>query len=168
MNVKRSVALVIRDSAREDMLLLVQRPPDDEDLPNVWGLPAASLRPGETAADAARRAGRDKLGLDLEIGAVLNEGTVDRSAYRLEMQLLEARILSGTPTTSLAAGMHSAKSGPPDGTTRYQAWQWGPSAELRSAAAEGFTLQHSGAGGSGRGLTARRVQSVPLSLHYRT
>ena len=47
-------------------LLLVRRPDDDESLPGVWGLPAVSLAPGESEEDAVRRAGRDKLGVELE------------------------------------------------------------------------------------------------------
>jgi ADP-ribose pyrophosphatase YjhB (NUDIX family) len=128
MNVKHSVALAIRDDARPGMLLLVQRPPDDEDLPDVWGLPAATLTGDETPVDGARRAGRDKLGIELEIGGVLNEGSRDRGAYRLEMQLLDARVRSGSPRTD----RHIA-----DDTTRYQAWRWGPVAELGPAAERG-------------------------------
>lgn len=181
MNVKRSISLAIRDPARPGMLLLVQRPPDDEDLPDVWGLPAATRAPGETTAAAALRAGRDKLGVDLEIGAVLNEGTKQRDAYRLEMQLIEARIRSGTPDTDRAAltdttadrggpadatrdgraaaaapaddpgsgarDVRAAAATPADdpgsiastaaGTTRYQAWRWGPVRDLADAAARG-------------------------------
>ncbi|MBR9988829.1 MAG: NUDIX hydrolase [Gemmatimonadetes bacterium] len=128
MNVKRSVALVIRDAAQRHAVLLVQRPPDDEDLPGVWGLPAATLAEDESPADAARRAGRDKLGVELEAGRLLNEGSAQRAAYRLDMQLLEARILGGTPVTD---------AGGADGTTRYQAWRWGAMKDLASAAARG-------------------------------
>ena len=128
MNVRHSIALVIRNAARPEQLLLVQRPSDDEDLPDVWGLPAATRAAGETSHDAARRTGRDKLGVRLDIGRVLNEGSKDRAGYRLEMQLLEARIVSGTPRTE---GLTA------DGTTRYQAWRWGSAAELAPAAEQG-------------------------------
>lgn len=129
MTIKRSIALVIRNAAQPELVLLVQRPPDDDDLPNVWGLPAATLAAGEAARDAASRAGRDKLDVQLDIGRVLNEGSKERAGYRLEMQLLEARILSGTPRTEGRASE--------DGTTRYQAWRWGRLAELLPAAARG-------------------------------
>ena len=42
---KRSISLVIEGSGG---ILLVRRPDDDESLPGVWGLPAASLRAGES------------------------------------------------------------------------------------------------------------------------
>jgi 8-oxo-dGTP diphosphatase len=128
VSVKYSVALVIRDDARPGMLLLVQRPPDDDDLPDVWGLPAATLALGETPADAARRAGRDKLGIELDVGAILIAGSKERGSYRLEMQLLGARIRSGMPRTDRGAA---------DGTTRYRAWRWGPVEDLGPAAAGG-------------------------------
>jgi 8-oxo-dGTP diphosphatase len=128
MKVKHCVALVIGAGAGPGRVLLVQRPRDDEDLPGVWGLPAASLRAGETLEDAAHRAARDKLGVAIEIGAVLNDGSQDRGSHRLEMRLVEARIRSGTPRTDTACD---------DGTTRYQAWRWGARSELRPAAERG-------------------------------
>ncbi len=60
---KHSVSLVIEGP---EGLLLVRRPDDDESLPGVWGLPAVSLAPGESEEDAVRRAGRDKLGVEVE------------------------------------------------------------------------------------------------------
>jgi ADP-ribose pyrophosphatase YjhB (NUDIX family) len=127
MIAKRSIALLIRRDDDSDDVLLVQRPHDDEDLPDVWGLPAASRADGESAATAAIRAGRDKLGIDLEPGRVLNDGARDRAGYRLEMQLLAATIRGGTPAVRI----------PPDGTTAYQAWRWGPMSALRAAAGRG-------------------------------
>ena len=54
------------------------RPPTDEDLPNVWGLPAATLRPGETWADAIKRIGLEKLGVQLKVGGELQHGSIER------------------------------------------------------------------------------------------
>ena len=125
--VKHSVALVIRNDAGE--VLLVQRPLDDEDLPGVWGLPAASLAPGETSADAAVRAGLEKLDVALAIGAVLNRGSRERTGYTLAMDLLEARIVEGEPDTAAAPVA--------PGTTRYRAWRWGRDEEVRPAAERG-------------------------------
>ena len=59
---KRSVALVIEGP---EGLLLVRRPEDDESLPGEWGLPAATLRERESEEDAVRRAGREKLGVQV-------------------------------------------------------------------------------------------------------
>jgi hypothetical protein len=126
--VKRSIALLIRQADDADAVLLVRRPPDDADLPDAWGLPAATRGANETAEAAGLRTGCDKLGVKLEIGAVLNEGSITRDGYVLDMQLLEARIASGSPRAVADAT---------DGTTRYAAWRWGPLEALELAAARG-------------------------------
>jgi 8-oxo-dGTP diphosphatase len=123
--VKRSVSLAIHDDGGR--VLLVQRPPDDEDLPLAWGLPAASLQGDESWEDAVRRAARDKLGLDVRIGDVLAAGHLDRPAYRLEMRLYEATITSGEPVVAQATPR----------VTRYVDWQWGTATALTPAALQG-------------------------------
>lgn len=125
--VRQSVAVVIRDAARPGDVLVVQRPPDDEDLPNAWGLPAASLRAGELWADAVQRAGRDKLGVTLDIGTMIESGSAGRAGYMLEMRLYEARIARGQPAVPQADAQ----------VTQYQAWRWGRAGDLRPAAASG-------------------------------
>jgi 8-oxo-dGTP diphosphatase len=107
----------------------VQRPDDDEDLPGVWGLPAASLAPGEDCTDAAQRVGRAKLGVQLDIGDVLNAGVRQRADYVLSMRLIDARIREGTPDP--------ARAPVPAGSTRYQAWRWGAAEDVRPAAERG-------------------------------
>ncbi len=108
-------------------MLAVQRPPDDEDLPGAWGLPAGSLRPGEDWAETVRRAGREKLGVELEVGDELRRGTLERAAYTLEMRLLGARIVAGEP----AVPQFDAA------VTQYSAWKWARADELQPAAARG-------------------------------
>lgn len=133
MNTRRSVAVAIHEAARAGRadrprrILLVQRPDDDEDLPGVWGLPAASPGPDETWEAAVRRAGRDKLGIDLEGIVLLETGCLDRHAHVLEMQLFAATIASGEPRVPQLV----------TGVTQYQAWRWGDAAELAPAAARG-------------------------------
>lgn len=123
--VKRSVSLAIHD--QDGRVLLVQRPTDDEDLPLAWGLPAASLREGESWADAARRAAGDKLGVEVDPGRVLREGRRERSEYRLEMRLYEARITRGEPAVpQLDAAV-----------TQYVDWRWGKGMDLIPAARAG-------------------------------
>jgi 8-oxo-dGTP diphosphatase len=123
--VKRSVALALFDEFRR--LLAVQRPEDDEDLPNAWGLPASSLRAGESWDDAVLRTGRDKLGVELRPKRELNRGTLERASYTLEMRLYEAEITSGTVTVPQGAA----------GVTQYQQWMWGTPELLRPAAERG-------------------------------
>jgi len=121
---KRSVSLAINCSQG---LLVVQRPSDDDDLPNEWGLPAASLREAETWQEAARRIGREKLGVDLEIGQELNRGELQRKKYNLEMRLFEAAIVDGAPAVPQ----------PDLSVTQYQDWKWGSAADLKPAAEKG-------------------------------
>ena len=112
---KRSVSVVIEGP---EGLLLVRRPDDDEDLPGVWGLPAVSLGAGESEEDAVRRAGRDKLGVELEpVEPVGREGS---------MTDWEARILAGRPAVP-QPGPH----------TQYVELRFGEVTELRPAARDG-------------------------------
>jgi NUDIX domain-containing protein len=101
-----------------DGLLLVRRPDDDESLPGVWGLPAVSLAPGESEQEGVRRAGSDKLGVEVEpLERLGREGT---------MTDWEARIVSGRPAV------------PQDGPhTQYSDLRWGDPSELAPAAREG-------------------------------
>ena len=112
---KRSVSLVIEGPAG---VLLVRRPDDDESLPGVWGLPAASLRAGESELDAVLRAGREKLGVEVEpVAPVGAEGT---------MRDWAVRVVEGEPGVPQ----------PHDGT-QYVELRWSEPAELAPAARAG-------------------------------
>lgn len=125
--VKRSVSLVIHEPGATGRILLVRRPPDDEDLPDAWGLPAASLRAAETWEEAARRAAREKLGVVVRLRRLRNEGSIQRPTGALRMRLFDATLARGTPATAAA----------PPGITRYVDWHWGEESELRPAARRG-------------------------------
>ena len=99
-------------------LLLVRRPDDDESLPGAWGLPAVSLAPGESEQEAVRRAGRDKLGIEVE--------PVERVGRDQTMADWEARIVSGQPGVP-QPGPH----------TQYTDLRWGEPSELVPAARRG-------------------------------
>lgn len=107
--------------------LAVRRPPDDEELPDVWGLPAASLRTGETPEEAVRRIGRDKLGVELEAVDELERGALDRPSGTLRMRLHEARITEGMPSVP----------GDAEGVTQYVDWCWSGPGRLRESARRG-------------------------------
>jgi 8-oxo-dGTP diphosphatase len=124
---KRSVAIAIHDDAQPGRVLVVQRPADDEDLPDAWGLPAASLGPDESWEDAVLRAGREKLGVEFAIDGELSRGSLQRATYVLEMRLFAAHIAAGLP--------HVPQPG--TGVTQYQAWRWAEPAVLRPAAEQG-------------------------------
>jgi ADP-ribose pyrophosphatase YjhB (NUDIX family) len=116
---KHSVSLVIEGAAG---LLLVRRPEDDERLPGVWGLPAVSLAEGETEREALLRAGRDKLGVEVE---PLEPIGTERTAAHA-MRDWGARIAAGEPRVPQAAG-----------GTQYVELRWGDAAELEPAARAG-------------------------------
>jgi ADP-ribose pyrophosphatase YjhB (NUDIX family) len=117
--VKRSVSLVIDGPGG---VLLVRRPDDDESLPGLWGLPAASLQPGETERDAVERAGRDKLGIRVEPLHPLGSEQSDRAT----MRDWAARITGGEPSVPQ-----------PGAGTQYVDWRWGDPEELAPAARRG-------------------------------
>ncbi len=120
---KRSVSLVIRSS---DSLLLVRRPDDDESLAGVWGLPATSLKRGESEQDAVRRAGRQKLGVLVRPVRAIGKASASREAGGQAMRDWEVEITSGQPTV------------PQDAPgTQYVDLRWGQVAELEPAARAG-------------------------------
>lgn len=123
---KRSVSVLVR-GPHGSRLLAVRRPEDDEELPGVWGLPAASLRADEAWTDAAARIGPEKLGVGLEVGDALREGGADRDGYRLRMRLYEAAIAGGVPDVPQDAA----------GVTQYVDWAWARPARLREPALRG-------------------------------
>ena len=112
---KRSVSLVIESP---EGLLLVQRPDDDADLPGVWGLPAATCAEGESEEDAVRRAGREKLGVEVEpLQPIGTDGPMTDWA---------ARVVSGEPSVPQ-----------PGPNTQYAAMRWGEPRALVPAARQG-------------------------------
>jgi ADP-ribose pyrophosphatase YjhB (NUDIX family) len=121
--IKRSVALVIEGPYG---LLLVRRPEQDESLPGAWGLPAATLAHGESEEEAVRRAGREKLGVDVRPLGVLGEEEGERPGYRIAMRDWAVEIAAGEPSVpGSGAG------------TQYESWRWGDPAELVPAARRG-------------------------------
>ena len=120
---KYSIALVIEGP---EGLLLVRRPDDDESLPGQWGLPAATLLPGEAEEDAVRRAGRDKLGVEVRPLHPLGEAEDERPGYRIRMRDWAVEIAAGEPAVPQ-----------PGAGTQYESWRWGDPAELAPAAARG-------------------------------
>ena|ERR1043165_6939625 len=113
--VKRSVAVAVFNG---EQVLSVRRPDDDDELPGVWGLPAGTLKAGETTEDLIRRIGREKLGTELKPIRLVNAGKQMRGHYLLEMELWEAAMeASGFP--------------------RHRQWRWASIESLRKGAKAG-------------------------------
>ena len=140
---KQSVAVVIRGASPglAPSLLTVRRPVDDAELPDIWGLPAATLRDPERWEEAVRRLGHEKLGVRLAVVTELHEGTQERPEYLLHMKLFEARVLEGEPDVDQ----------PVEGATRYTEWKWSDSDELVSGARKGSLCCRLFLSGLGRG-----------------
>ena len=138
-SIKRSISLAIFKKDAPNKLLLVKRPEDDPELPGLWGLPAASFRPGESLSDVAERIGKDKLGAKLIPGKMLRRGTQERAEYILEMELYLAH-MEGSPDLPKATHRDAD-------ITLYDDWRWAtpkaiePSAEKGSLCSQ-LLLEH--------------------------
>ncbi len=95
-------------------ILSVKRPSNDENLPNVWGLPAGTVKKGERFEEAVLRSGIQKLGVKLKIIKELGEGNIERKGYILHMKLYEVEITEGEPKVKQ----------PYPKVTQYQKWRW--------------------------------------------
>lgn len=126
-SVRRAISFAVWRPGHADEVLTVLRPPADTELPNVWGLPAGRVRAGEPWEDAVRRAGREKLGVRLDIGRELARGTRERRDYTLEMRLFQATISQGRPSVPQ----------PYPDLTQYVAWRWAQADALKPAAEKG-------------------------------
>ena len=126
--IKYSVAAVVRRRAGHAEFLAVKRPPDDDRLPDVWGLPAVSLRPGELPEAGLRRVGREKLGVELEPVSLVGIRSADRGDHELILMDIEASVLSGEPGVEAAITI----------STRYVDQRWTSDLSLlRDAASRG-------------------------------
>jgi ADP-ribose pyrophosphatase YjhB (NUDIX family) len=111
--VKHSIALAI---FKNDQILAIRRPDNDNELPGIWGLPAGTRRDRETTADVIQRIGREKLGVKLTPVRLLSAGRQERRSYRLEMELWEVSL---------------------EGTPNYPEWRWASVDLLRKGAESG-------------------------------
>ena len=91
----QSVAIVIKDEAAR--VLVVKRADHDDSLPGVWGLPAATIRGDETPEQAALRAAKDKLGVNVKVLRYIGDDTLDQGRHINHLREYEVEILSGRP-----------------------------------------------------------------------
>lgn len=127
---KRAVALTIyRDEDREE-ILSVLRPENDEDHPGVWGMPATSLKDGESWEDAVHRAADEKLGVDVNIKQLQSEGFQHRENYDITLRNYEVEISLGQPDVDQKD----------IDSTKYVSWDWKPIEDMKEAATETASL----------------------------
>jgi|SRR3989339_93049 len=123
---KKTVSVVIYNSDHT-RFLIVKRPTDDETLPNVWSLPATTLKEGESPDMAVARIGKDKLGVGLIIVKPIGEGQIETDKATIHMKEYEAQIIKEKPKVPQMVL----------GITQYQKWDWGVPEQLKEAAKKG-------------------------------
>ena len=135
LELRRAVAAAVR---RDDGLVLAVLRPDEpgQELPGVWGLPAVTLRAGESPEEGLRRLGREKLGAELTPLRSLAEGEQPRAGYTLRMTVYEASI-SGEPRPVGRPSGHLPRRTPDASGTLYEAIDWRPTPAFREAADRG-------------------------------
>ena len=111
--VKRSLAVAIFNG---DQILSTHRPDNDDELPGVWGLPAGTVKAGETTEDLIKRIGKDKLRVELTPIRLMTTGKQMRAQYLLEMELWEAAM---------------------NETPKHPEWRWAPIESLRQGVDSG-------------------------------
>jgi ADP-ribose pyrophosphatase YjhB (NUDIX family) len=89
--------VILRGGAPTYELLVVRRSPKDRYFPDMWGLPAGTLRKRESYEQAIARTAKGRLGVEVEVLGERAAGTSDRGTHVVVMRLFEARIVTGTP-----------------------------------------------------------------------
>jgi 8-oxo-dGTP diphosphatase len=79
--IKYVVAIVLKNKNNPDEFLIVKRPDDDPDLGGEWGLPAATMKPGELPEQAAKRICKEKLNCEAETTRFLGIMFQKRNSY---------------------------------------------------------------------------------------
>lgn len=94
---KKALALVIKNENGE--ILIVKRPEDESGpIAGVWGFPAVMIKDGESEIKAAKRVGKDKLGVEIKIIERIGETTGDRDSYTLHLCDYAAEVKEGVPS----------------------------------------------------------------------
>jgi 8-oxo-dGTP diphosphatase len=92
----RVVAALIADPADASRFLVQQRLPG-KSRANLWEFPGGKVEQGETDAAALARECKEELDVELSVGARLWGTTHAYEDLTVTLELLEARIESGTP-----------------------------------------------------------------------
>ena len=119
--VKHAISVVIEID--DGLVLFALRSQMKDSYPLTWSLPSHYVKPGESPGETVKRIGKGKLGVELEILELLNEGSSERDEYILFMHDYKVKILEGVPA------LHS---------TDYIELKWGkPEVQLHSMSVMG-------------------------------
>ncbi len=128
--VKCAVAVILMHPEDGRRFLIVRRPPDDDRLPSVWGLPAVSLTEGELPEAAVRRVGREKLATEIEPVSFVGIKSANRGDYELILMDIRAHLVGREPS------VHGARTQ----STKYVDQQWTDDPGLLREAAQKGSL----------------------------
>jgi 8-oxo-dGTP diphosphatase len=84
----RVVAAVI---SRSDRYLITQRRPSAV-LPGLWEFPGGRVEEGESDAEALKREVRERVGVEIDVGACIGRRTHDYVGYSVDLALYQASI----------------------------------------------------------------------------
>ena len=87
-----SAALVFRNGQ-----LLITRRHADAHLGGLWEFPGGKREPGETFEQCLRRELREELGIEVEIGALIEELTHEYPEKRVHLQFFRCRWVANEP-----------------------------------------------------------------------
>lgn len=99
---KFAVALAIENPKNESEILVVKRSPDDDSLPNVWGLPATSVKGTELPEEVTRKIGQEKLGTQVEPKSFVGIKSADRGDYELILMDIRVKLVGKEPNVKEA------------------------------------------------------------------
>jgi ADP-ribose pyrophosphatase YjhB (NUDIX family) len=100
--VKCSVASYLLNPRNEKEFLVIKRPSDDDVLPNLWGLPAVTLKRGELPEQAVARIGIEKLNTIIEPVSFLVIKSTERKDYELILMDIKTRLVGPEPMVANA------------------------------------------------------------------
>lgn len=98
--IKCSVAVYLLNPKNEKEFLAIKRPDDDDVLPNLWGLPAVTLKREELPEQAVVRIGREKLSTTIEPVSFLGMKSINRKGYELILMDIKARLVGPEPVVA--------------------------------------------------------------------
>ncbi|OGD11109.1 hypothetical protein A2395_03985 [Candidatus Amesbacteria bacterium RIFOXYB1_FULL_47_9] len=94
---KCSVAVFLVKPTNDKEFLVVKRPPDDDRLPNVWGLPAVTIKDEELPEQAVLRVGVEKLVTEIKPIGFLGIKSADRGDYQFILMDIKAKLIGSEP-----------------------------------------------------------------------
>lgn len=99
---KFAVAVALTNPDNNEEILVVERPPNDDSLPNIWGLPAASLKTNELPEEIVKRVGRAKLGTEILPESMIGIKRFDRGEYEIILMDIRAKLIGPQPDVKRA------------------------------------------------------------------